>query len=146
MAGTNPGFDSAAFVSGIHFAMEMGAPPDDSQRVTFYFPSVVTWDSNVDGDNVAFDPDATPTVVGQRKVQVPCAVQYFDRDGNELAFGDVATTKLILTLLGEDYDQVKGCEYVVASGDRYNVKRQPPTMGIFNVAVNQIIADAIDEN
>ncbi len=72
-------------------------------------------------------------------MQVPCAIEYFDREGQPTVFGPVTASKLLITLLDEDYDQVKGCAYVVVGGDRYFYKRTIPPVGLYSVGVYQIV-------
>lgn len=145
MAGTSPDFDPEEFRSAIHSVMELGAPPDPAERVTFYFARSLVYNTPVDDDNTPFDPSATVTEQPPRAVTVPCAVEYADREGEPVPFGVVTASKLLITLLDEDYDQVKGCAYVVAGGDKYLYRRTVPPMGLYSVGVYQMIFIAENE-
>lgn len=135
MAGTNAGFNAAEFRDGIHLAMQMGAALDAGERVTFHFPTTVTNAAPADGAAVPFDPTATPTKATTPPVQVDCAVEYFDAENQPTSFGLLAPSRLAITLLDEEYEQVKGCAYVVVHGDRYNYRRTEPPSALFDVGL-----------
>ena len=135
MAGTNAGFNAAEFREAIHFAMSMGAAPDESERITFHFPSTLTYNVPADGAHLPFDPSATITPETPDPVQVDCAVEYFDSENQPTNFGLLAPTRLAITLLDVDYDQVQDCSYVVAHGDRYDYRRTEPPSGLFDVGL-----------
>lgn len=135
MAGSNAGFNSAEFRDSIRFAMEMGAPPDAGERATFHFPSQLVYNAPADGDQVPFDPTATVTTTEPPPVQVDCAIEYFDVENQPTQFGLLAPSRITVTLLDEDYAQVKECSYVVVHGDRYEYRRTNPPTGLFDVGV-----------
>lgn len=136
MAGSNSGFDAAGFREGISFAMAMGAAISAEERLTFHFPQQVTNASAADGNKVPFDPSQSPTRTPARPpVQVDCAVDYYDLEGQPTAFGIVAPSRLTVTVLDEEYQQIEGCAYVVAHGDRYNYRRTEPPGGLFDVGL-----------
>lgn len=135
MAGTNPGFNAAAFRDAIHFAMQMGAPPDAGERVTFHFASQLVYNGSIDGDAVPFDPTVTVTSTEPPTKQVDCAVEYFDSENQPTNFGLLAPSRIAVTLLDVDYAQVKTCSYVVVHGDRYDYRRTEPPSGLFDVGV-----------
>lgn len=131
----NSGFDAQGFRDGIRLAMEIGAAPNPADRITFHFPSQLVYNSPADGDHVPFDPTATVTRQEPPTVQVDCAVEYFDAENQPTSFGLLAPTRLVLTLLDEDYQRVKDCSYVVAHGDRYDYRRTEPPSGLFDVGI-----------
>lgn len=145
MAGTSPDFDPVEFRAAIHAVMDLGAPPTPSERVTFYFARSLVYNAPTDDENTPFDPTATVTEIPGQAVTVPCAVEYTDREGEPVPFGMVTASKLVITLLDEDYDQVKGCSYVVAGGDKYLYRRTVPPMGLYSVGVYQLIFVAENE-
>ena len=53
--------------------------------------------------------------------------------------------KLRVTLLDSDYDAVKDADFVVISGDRYIRHHEPPSVGLFQVGVHQILFTAENE-
>lgn len=137
MAGVDSGFDAAGFREGIHFAMHMGLPPDPDEQITFFFHPTVTNPGSVvvDGANVPFNPAASLTSTPLDPVKVDCAVEYLDAEGQPTSFGLLAPSRIAVTLLDVDYEQVAGVAYVVAHGDRYNYRRTEPPAGLFDVGL-----------
>lgn len=135
MAGTDPGFNADEFRDAIHFAMNLGAAPDAGERVLFMPESVLTYNVAVDGANVPFDPAATVTRTTPSAITVDCAVEYFDAENQPTPFGPLAPSRVAITLLDVDYDQVKECRYVVIHGDRYDYRRTEPPSGLFDVGL-----------
>mgnify|MGYP001579973849 CR=1 FL=1 len=145
MAGTDPTFDADEFRQSIHAVMNLGAPPQTGDQVVFYFARSLVYNTPVDDENTPFDPAATVTEGPGQSVTVPCAIEYTDREGEPVPFGMVTATKLAVTLLDEDYDQVKGCAYVVAGGDKYLFRRTVPPVGLYSVGVYTMIFVAENE-
>jgi hypothetical protein len=150
MAGAppRPGFGDD-FRGGIHLAMEMGAPPDAENQATFTFPSQLVYDSEegaVDATGVPFDAEIPvrnrprPSVTG-----VPCAVEYFDERGQATNFGSIHATRVLVTLLDEDFRKVEGCNAVILGGDKYLFRRMEPPSGLFDVGLFQLWFHAEDE-
>lgn len=137
MAGSDAGFDGAAFRDAIHFAMQMGAAPDPAEQITFYFDPTVTNPTSavLDGAGIPFDPDASTTSVALSSKQVDCAVEYFDAEGQPTSFGLLTPARLSATLLDVDYEEVRHAAYVVVHGDRYNYRRTQPPQGLFDVGL-----------
>lgn len=138
MAGNLPGFDPESFRSAIRFAMTMGLPPDAEQQATFYFPKVVTG-GPVDDSGVPFAP-GTPVARTPSKapVRVPCGIE--DASGEPTLtglgrFGD----GIIVTLLDEDYEAVKGFEFVVVGGVRYDYSREMVPRGLGQVGIHRLL-------
>ena len=135
MAGANSGFDAAGFRNAIHFAMQMGAPPEDGEQATFHFPGTLVYNGYLDGDQVPFDPTATITSNEPPTVKVDCAIEYFDAENQPTNFGMMAPSRIVVTVLDEDYRKIRGCSYVVVHGDRYDYRRTEPPSGLFDVGV-----------
>jgi hypothetical protein len=135
MAGSNPGFNAAEFREAIHFAMAMGAAIDTDEQVTFHFASTLVYAGSADGAEVPFDPAATVVTTTPDPMRVDCAVEYFDAENQPTNFGLLAPSRLAVTLLDVDYEQVKEAQYVVAHGDRYDYRRTEPPSGLFDVGL-----------
>lgn len=138
MAGINSGFDSQAFKDGIHFVMAMGAPPDADAQATFYFPSVLVYQSSEGTDSpgdIPLDPTIPVTRTIVPSVKVPCAVEYQDAEGIVTDFGLNTPSKAVLTLLDEDYVRVKGCSYVTLNGEKFIYRHTEFPSGLFDVGV-----------
>lgn len=135
MAGTSSQFNADTFREGIRFAMELGAPPDSAQQATFYFPNELVYVGESDDNDIPFDPDIPVTTSVPDPVQVPCAIQYFDDQGELTPFGTVTPARVEVTLLDEDYDEVAGASYVVIGGDKYVFRRVEPPSGLFDAGI-----------
>lgn len=135
MAGKQPGFDAGAFRTGIRFAYIMAASPDTDAQAAFYKPSELVYNVPTDDENVPFDPATTVQRVVPAPVRVPCGIQYVDAEGQDVPFGSLTASKVLCTLLDEDYKKVAGCAYVVIGGDRYNYQRTQPPSGLFDVGL-----------
>lgn len=135
MAGKNSGFDPKGFRDAIKFVYNMAAPPRDADQAAFYKPSELVYTASVDDENVPFDPATTVQRVVPPPVRVPCGVEYLDAEGQPVTFGTVTASRIVLTLLDEDYDQVKGSAYVVIGGEKYLYQRTEPPSGLFDVGL-----------
>lgn len=136
MAGTFRDFDAKDFRKQIRFVFDMAAPPIEGERAVFVFPTGLQYNAPVDGEDVPFDPSATVTRTPGRTVSdVPCGIEYFDAMGEQVVFGQVTATKIVITFLDGDYIRVKGCAYVVIGPDKYIYKRTEPPSGLFDVGI-----------
>ncbi len=135
MAGRNRGFDARAFREGIRFAYDMAAPPQEGEQAAFYKESSLVYTVPVDDDNVPFDPATTVQRVTSPPVHVPCGIEYQDAEGQAVPFGYIGASRVIITLLDEDYAKVKGSAYVVLGGDKYLYRRTEPPSGLFDVGL-----------
>lgn len=135
MAGTSSDFDGAGFRDAIHEVMLMGAPVPEGERAKFYFTKTLVYNTPTDDNNTPFDPDATVTETQPDPVTVNCGVEYFDATDQPTVFGSVTATRLVITVLDEEYDRVKGCSYVVMGGERYFYKKTEVPRALFDVGV-----------
>jgi hypothetical protein len=161
MVDPNPGlgisadFDGDQFRRAIQFAMQMGAPPDvDKQAVFVFKPTSRTYWKNgvqlgtaprLDRDGKPLDPKIQVRVVEAATKKVDCAVEIVRADAEELPVGTFRQTKAIVTLLDEQYDQVKGCTELVFNGDRYRYGYEPEGLGLFSVGINTMIFYPVEE-
>jgi hypothetical protein len=162
--GISADFDGDQFRNAIRFAMQMGTPPEVGKRASFVFKSTgrTYWkDAGVDdaGDprtiqqmSPRLDRDGKPLdptiqVINTAPVikTVDCVVEITRADADELPVGNFRPTKATVTLLDEQYDQVKGCRELLFNGDRYLYGYEPEGLGLFDVGVNTIIFYATDE-
>lgn len=146
MAGTQAGFSASEFKDAIHFAMDMGLPNADTEKATFYWDTKRTFDKK-DSAGLPLALKARPTSsVEKAPVQVSCAVEYARTnngiDGNSAGAFD--GSRATITLLDEDYEQVKDADYVSLGGDRYEIDFKT-SVGLFDVTVYQMFLRAWDE-
>lgn len=140
-----PSFDEARVLEGLKKAMGFGEPTRDADKVTFYFNERSQATGPVDEDGVPFDPEER--IVNERPegVRADCAVEYVDRADQPQTFGSAAASRVILTLLDPDYQQVKGFAYVVAGGDVYRYRSTEPPSALGTIDVWTVICVAEDE-
>lgn len=134
-SGAASGFDATQFRDAIHFAMNMGLPDDASQRVTFIFDEVSTYQVT-DPRQRPYDwKETKKTDVSQRSVQVPAAVQWGVGTVAADEMGQFDTSRATITLLDNDYALVKGCNEVLINGIHYVIEAWAPPQGLFDVTV-----------
>lgn len=145
MAGTNSSFSATRFRAAIRSVMTMGTPPETGIALKFYWNPGSTTPATKDGEGVPFDPAAVITRTTRTPVSKPCAVEYVDASGAPTPFGSVVSSHIKVTLLDEDYRVVADADYVVVNGDRYIRHHEPPSFGLFEVGVHQVVYIAENE-
>jgi hypothetical protein len=143
------GFDAAAARAGILSAMSFGEPTRTEDKATFYFPKTRTsdpTDAPVDQDDIPFDP-TVPVVAPDSKphVQVPCAVEYVDASEQVETFGAARASRIKITLMDTEYQQVKGFAFVVAGGDKYVYDTTEPPVALGSIDIWTVHCTAEDE-
>lgn len=142
-----PGFDPARVIDGLHRAMGFGEPTRDADKATFWFVTRTAAEGAKDGDGVGFDPSpAGRAETSKRHLVVPCAIEYFDRADVQGTFGIAQPSRIEITLLDPDYQQIKGFSYVVAGGDKYLYRSTEPPTALGSVDIWMIHAVAEDES
>lgn len=147
MAGTSriSGFDATSVRNGLRLAMQVGLPVNTADQPTFFMPQVTVAPTEpLDQEGVPFDPSYRPTRT-RTSVTAPCAIEYQDGSGKLENFGVIAPTKVVLTLLDQDYLKVKGFEYVVISGTRFFYQRTETAKGLVTVGLYKIHCLSEDE-
>lgn len=144
MAGSVPGFDADAVRAGLRLAMTVGLSPKEEEQPTFFFARTATTDAPADEDAVPFDVTKKRVLGPPQSVKVTCAVEYHDNQGKIENFGLIVPSKVVLTLLDEEYEQVKGFQYVVIGGNRYWYKTTEAPVGLVSVGVYTIHCTAED--
>lgn len=147
MAGTNSDFDAGAFRDGILLAMRMGMPVDTTDQPTFHFPPVRTHTAD-HGTGLPFDPAVAFSEDVPTPVAVDCAVAFFSGagEGEATAMGHLHPSRVEVTLMQEEYDQVVGASSVVIGGDVYRYRFTEPPVGLFDVGVYVMHFTAEDES
>lgn len=145
MAGSVPGFNAGDVRAGLRLAMTVGLPPIEADQPTFFFPRTASTTGTADEDEVPFDITQKRTLAPPVSVKVACAVEYFDNQGKIENFGLIVPSKVEITVLDEEYQKIKGFEYVVIGGNRYWYSRTAPPMGLVSVGVFTIYCTAEDQ-
>ena len=140
------GFDPTRILAGLHRAMEFGEPTRTDDKATFVTVTVTTPTGvPVDENGVPFDPNAKPTRVPRSK-QVPCAIEYYDRNDLQENLGPLTASRVKITLLDPEYQQVKGFDYVVIGGDRYAYRSTEPPVALGSIDVWSVWAVSEEES
>ena len=143
-----PGFNADEVRAGIRLAMSVGLPPVEADRPLFVWdaPPEVTAEEDISG--IPFQWDAsppTPVLAPKPPRREYCAVEYLDAAGELRPFGPTASTRLVLTLLDEEYERVRGFSRVVIGGNEYVYERTATPLGLNNIGVWQIHVRTDDE-
>lgn len=151
--GISAGFDADQFRNAIRFAMEMGTPPDAAKRAKFIRKnsSERTYTKNgnpvtnprLDRDGNPLDPMIVMTVGEDETIEVDCAVEVDRADADELPVGNFRPIKAVVTLLDEEYAQVRGCQELIFNERRFRFSYEPEGLGLFEVGVNTMIFYAL---
>jgi hypothetical protein len=149
-------FDNEGFRNAIHFAMQMGLNPDPDKRPIFirkgtgrtYFLDGVelTTPPRMDRDGKPLDPEIEVVKEADTQITADCAIEVERADAEELPVGNFRPTKVIATLLDQDYELVKDCRELIYNGDRYMFGYEPESNGLFNVGVYTMVFYAKDES
>lgn len=139
------GFDATKILAGLHKAMEFGEPTRGDDKATFYtIVRTVPPGTLVDEDGIPYDPSIHVTTTRTSKA-IPCAIEYQDRSDKSENFGVVNPSRIKVTLLDPDYQQVKGFHYVVVGADKYVYRSTEPPVALGSIDVWTVYAVAEDE-
>lgn len=142
-------FDADVFRDAIRFAMSMGLPDTESERITFRWTPQKSY-SIADPAGNPYSWDQTPSeVVEHDDVQVPAAVEFTSRASGGVVgspFGEIDSPRIVVTLLDEDYEQVRGADLVILNDSVYVVNFVKPPDGLFDVTIYTLYCTARDEN
>lgn len=144
-SGTPSSFDAAAVRAGLLTAMNFGLPTVTNDQPTFFMPQTTTSTDPLDDEGVPFSPTASLTTSTLVKKRVPCAVEYIDGDGKIETFAVVNPSKVKLTILDTDYDQIKGFHYCVIQGQKYFYQRTEPPVALGTIDVYTVHCKSEDE-
>lgn len=145
-----PGFDADAVLAGLHKAMGFGEPTRTDDKATFFFPKTRTSTpsgASADQDDIPFDV-TVPVVAADShpKATVACAVEYVDATEIVTTAGDVTPSKIVITILDPEWQQVKDFSFVVAGGDKYIRGRVEPPVALGSIDVWTVHCTAEDES
>jgi len=150
-------FDAVAFRDAIGFAMKMGLPETQSERVTFQWtPQKAYASADQKGSPYSWTAVPTSTVTAPDTVTsltLPVAVEYIDSKASsgDTVIGDFDTGRLRLTIMDTEYamliDPNLGLpDSVIVDGNTYNVDYFIPPTALFTVTVYGCYCTARDES
>ena len=146
MAGTIEGFDADEVRAGLRIAMGVGLPVDTADQPLFCFPVTPVASTATDSSGTPFDwQSGRNDNAVAAPVHVPCAMEYTDASGGTGAFGVVSPSHILLTLLDEDFEQVKGFDRVIIGGNVYFYQRTLAPLGLVSVGIWQVLVRTDDE-
>jgi len=151
------GFNAAEFRDAIEFAMKMGLPGTQSERVTFQWDDVNTYaDPDERGQPYSWTDSPTSSVTAAdvpASLTVPCAVEFTARrsSSGETIMGSFDASAITITLLDTQYALVQDANLalpnkVIVDGNTYDIGFWGAPVGLFDVTVYQAFAQARDES
>ncbi len=138
-------FDGDRFRNAIRFVFEMGTPTEDEQQVTFHFADTLTFAGPADGEQVPFNPAEAIVRNTPPPIRRPCDVEFTKATDEPTAFGIVIPARITVTLLDEDYQDVKDATFIIVNGDRYIRHYEPPSYALFDVGLHEMVFIAENE-
>ena len=154
--GISADFPKQQFENAIRFAMQMGTPNDPDKRPIFIFPTKekTYWRDDVqiptphlDADGRPLDPNIEMRISDPiEKEGVLCAIEVETSAAvGEIPVGKFPSTRLVITLLEAEWEEVVGCDGVRYNGDYYVYDHEPQNYGLFDSNVHTMIFVSEDE-
>jgi hypothetical protein len=146
--GFGTGFDAARFREAVRSTMTMGLPQDTAERITFRWTPNRTYSSQDSGGNPWSWDDTPATEDAPEDVQVAAAVEFSARPAGtqDTVMGQFDAAGVTVTLLDDDFEQIRGADLMIFDGNVYEVRFVAPPVGLFDVTVYTIYGEARDES
>lgn len=147
------GFPAEEFRTNIQQVMLMGMPDDPADRLTFHWDRQRTYDpATVDDDPLDWTETPDTDIPGDwdheaGTYQPIYALEFSARPAGSTntPLGEIDTSRLIITLLDVDYEQVKTADYATIKDVRYRIQFAAPEVAMFPVGVHQVYMEAEDQ-
>lgn len=152
----NSKFPEAVFRQAILDTMLMGLPQDPAERLTFYWRrSRVFSPDDPAGNPYAWtsppitDEGSNPALTDtgfDQSLSVPYALEFVPRaaGGASTTFGDIQTSRIIVTVMDTDFAQIKTADYATIGPTTYHILYDAPPTGLFGVTVHAFYLEAQD--
>ena len=75
-----------------------------------------------------------------------CAIEFFDRTDRAETFGVIAPSRIQITLLDPEYQDIEGFSFVVAGGDKYVYHSTEPPVALATIDVWTVWCNSEDES
>ena len=166
--GFNVAFPSMTVRNGLLFAMQLGSPneiidvngnPVEKRRVRFIRrDGAITYyregseaplalsEFRRDRDGRPLDPTIRMVKSIDTEVPVDVAIELTEATADELPVGNFRQVKATITLMGQEYEQVKGCRELIYNNDRYGFGYELDAHGLFDLTFHTLLFYAIDES
>lgn len=141
------GFNSAEVRDALKFAMKMGLPEAQNERLTFRWRSQKAF-ARHDPAGRPYQWGDTPTSdTTPADVKVDGAVEFSDHSSADAGTPVTRfnTPRVVVTLLDVDYVQIETADEIILDDATYVIDYVAPPMGLFDMTVYQIYASAVDE-
>ena len=143
------GFDAAAVRDALTFAMRMGMPENEEERVKFVFKAQHTF-AQQDPTGNPYEWGATPVTTegAYREVEVPVAMEFIGRtsQGRDTSMGYLLPSHVDVYILDTYIDDVKDADEVLIDGNTYKIVAWPPPLALFDMTVYPVTLEAVDES
>ena len=138
-------FNKERVENGLRLAMSVGMPPDEELRPRFVIlenqPSPFE-----DENGVPFDPKQMVTAPVTREVTgVLCGIEYVDRPGEQVDWTQIIPSEIVLTMLQEEYELVRGFDHVFVGGEKFRYNKERTPLGLVTIQVHQFEVVAEDD-
>lgn len=151
MAGSDASFDPGGFRSAIKATMQMGVPTDLNDRLVWHFRNITSYPTQ-DPALKPYDWTVAPTFDVPSDPDLPTgehivdyALEFARSTPQESEVGAFDATRLVVTLLDVDYEQIKQADYATIGRVHYDIDYTGPPMGLFEVTVYQVFLTARDQ-
>jgi hypothetical protein len=140
-------FNADQFKAAIRSTMLMGMPEEPSERITFRWTPNRSYTSADSAGNPWSWEDVPVSEDAPEDVQVPAAVEFSARPAGSMdtPIGQFDTSRVIVTLLDDDFEQIRGADLIMIDGATYDVMFVGPPVGLFSVTVYSVFGEARDE-
>lgn len=137
--------------------MLMGLPEDPAERLTFYWRRQREFSPDDPAGNPydwtsppVSDQPGNPVLPDDGEDQglsVPYALEFSARPAgsSNTVFGEIDTTRAVVTMLETDYQRVATADYAVIGDSRYRIQFDAPPQGLFAVTIWTIYLEAEDQ-
>src|SRR5690606_7624530 len=159
--GINVNFPTETVRNALLGAMQMGAPnetgPSDKRRVRFLKRNgaITYWRDGVqlpldqvrrDRDGKPFDPTISTQVMADEEILKDVAIELTEATAEELPVGNFRPVKATITIMAQEYADIKGCREVSYNNDKYGYAYELEANGLFDLTFHTLIFFAIDES
>jgi hypothetical protein len=151
------GFTEATFRDAVKNTMLMGIPENPAERLTWWWrrdqvyspddPAGVTYDwTQAPVTDLPGNPKLKDPAGDDQSLVVNYALEYSARPagGSNTAFGEIDTSRAIISLADTDYEQIKTADYATVGNVTYRIQFHGPPIGLFGFTLHQLFLEAED--
>lgn len=137
------GWSETKVLQGLYKAFGFGMAQNEVDRPTFYIPEAVTPTPGVDEGGVPFNPTVRVTQTHRPVTDIYCALTVDGQAIDTETWGQRQPSEIEIIVLGPDFAQIQGFEYVLVRGEhyRYQWAEPPATLGTIDCHVIHCTSD-----